>query len=181
MSNFAALLTGAILLLAGAAALTPPARVPPTTQPAEAAAPQVEFAAFPFSVAVPADASTELKACARRLARAMGRESVLELSDNRNPVCCFWIELTNWWPNPGRGGYVIIIQHGGAILYAATIEDANRGVARIERVRRKRGESWTLPIGLMTDYPIWAEGATPIVDKAGGGAKNPSARQGRSE
>ncbi|MCA9254921.1 MAG: hypothetical protein KDA33_04760 [Phycisphaerales bacterium] len=171
----------ATLLVATVVAMTPPARVAPTTRPARPLADEVEFAEVTFSVAVPAEAPTELKACARRLARALGRESVLELSDNRNPVCCFWIELTNWWPNPGVGGYVIIIQHGGAIMYASTIDDANRGVARLERVRQKRGGTWTLPIGLMTDYPIWAEGAVPKFDKALDESRNSSVHQGRSE
>lgn len=157
-------LTGLIVItLAFAPGSVPREKIAQTTsQEVGRSIEKPEYSEWRFPVAIPASASAEQKAAASRLAEMLGFTSTVQVGDNRNPVCCFWIELTNWWPNPGGGGYVIIIQHGGAIMYASTIEDAKRGIERIESVRQKRGERFALPIGVLSSYPVWpANAATP--------------------
>ncbi len=71
-----------------------------------------------------------------------------------NPVCCMWVEVTHWQPNPGRPGYVIIIQGGGAVLMASNIEQLDAAIKRINDVRVVKGEAVFLPLGVLTNYSV---------------------------
>lgn len=170
------ILSLAVVFLVGAFGTGAPAQSPtPTSLPATPSTAPHDMTEFRFPVAIATDASDEMKACAKRLARALGGNGVWEAPDGRNPVCCFWVEQTNWVPSPGRGGYVIIIQGGGAILYAASAADAERGVARIEAERQKRGDLYVLPIGLMTDYPMVSAREKATSDENGSRHETPRA------
>lgn len=74
--------------------------------------------------------------------------------ENGNPVCAFWVEITGGKPNPGDGGYVMIIQRGGAVLRATDVEQLQLAIDRIKEVRQVKKDGVYLPIGLLTNYPV---------------------------
>ena len=71
-----------------------------------------------------------------------------------NPVCCVWLEISGWTPNPGEPGYVIINQGGGSLIRAANEKQLQAAVARFIASIDKTGKEIRVPLGLLTSYPI---------------------------
>src|SRR5665213_312302 len=54
----------------------------------------------PFPIVVVASGASDAhKAAAKKLGDAISVHVISEMP--RNPVCCIWIEVTGWTPNPG--------------------------------------------------------------------------------
>ena len=138
MKSLAALVSGAVFVAAIALAAEPNGET------------EVDFIRpFPI-VAVPVDASDAHKAAAKAVADAIGPGIFSELKTN--PVCCVWLEINGWMPNPGEPGYVIINQAGGSIISASNEEQLRAAVERFKASIRKNGDQVEVPAGLLTSY-----------------------------
>jgi hypothetical protein len=105
---------------------------------------------FPI-VGIPKGASAEQRAAAEKLGREFGiTVSVLDT----NPVCCVWLELRAWRPNPGTDGYVIIHQPGGTLITASSQRQLDAAVERFIKSLRVRDGKREAPVGLMTSYEV---------------------------
>jgi len=105
---------------------------------------------FPI-VGVPKSATAEQRSTAERLGREFGM--VVSTLDT-NPVCCVWLELRHWRPNPGEDGYVIVHQPGGTLITASTQQQLDAAVERFIKSSRKRNGKREAPVGLMTSYEV---------------------------
>jgi len=101
-------------------------------------------------VAVPTGATEAQKAAASDIAAAMGDTGFVET--DVNPVCCVWIEITGWTPNPGGGGYIIVNQPGGSIISASDVDQLRPAVERFKK--SLRAHNGLVPVGLLTNYPL---------------------------
>ncbi len=108
---------------------------------------------FPI-VAVAQDASEVQKASARKIADAVGVRAVSVMK--KNPVCCIWLEVTNWTPNPGEPGYFIINQGGGSLISASDEEQLKKAVEQFKKSIRNGANGTEVPVGIMTSYRIAA-------------------------
>jgi len=99
--------------------------------------------ARPFPVVgIPKGVSAEQRAAAEKLGREFGiTVSVLDT----NPVCCVWLELRAWRPNPGSDGYVIIHQAGGTLITASSQQQLDAAVERFIKSSRMRDGSAKFP------------------------------------
>jgi hypothetical protein len=112
---------------------------------------------FPI-VALAADASDAHKAAAQEIADAVGVSVVIEVE--KNPVCCIWVEVTGWTPNPGVPGYFIINQSGGSIISASDEKQLKTAVEQFKRaVRKRRGRCRS---------PAWHDDELPNRNRPGG-------------
>jgi hypothetical protein len=119
--------------------------------PALTAESKTEYAQpFPI-VGISSGATAKQRAAADRLGREFGiRVSTFEI----NPVCCVWLELRTWKPNPGTDGYVIIHQAGGTLISASSQQQLDAAVERFIKSSRESGGKQEAPVGLMTSYEI---------------------------
>jgi hypothetical protein len=103
----------------------------------------------PWSLPVmfPENASPAHRETATRLSRILGQ--TVASSARTNPVCCFWLELDQWRPNPGEPFYVVTIQRGGAIIRASSVEELNRAVEHVGSVVRLIRQKACLPVGMV--------------------------------
>lgn len=122
---------------------------------AESEAAQTEYTSpFPI-VMMPENAHEAHKQLARELAESLDIKFVQEATTN--PVCCVWVEISRYMPNPGSPGYVIIHQPGGSIISASNFDQLRLAVERIKKsIRRRNGEA-EVPVGLTTSYPVIVE------------------------
>ena len=105
---------------------------------------------FPI-IGIPKGASAEQRAAAEKLGREFG--ITVSMLDT-NPVCCVWLELRAWRPNPGTDGYVIIHQAGGTLINASSQQQLDAAVERFIRASRMRDGKREAPVGLMTSYEV---------------------------
>lgn len=126
-----------------------------TTHAAEPTAkPAAEFVRpFPI-VAVGHGASDAQKGAAKEIADAVGIRGVSMME--KNPVCCIWVEVTGWTPNPGNPGYFIINQGGGSIISASDEEQLKKAVEQFKKSIRKGPDGVEVPAGMITSYRIAA-------------------------
>jgi hypothetical protein len=118
------------------------------TSPAEA----VEYIR-PFPVVMYDSADEQLLApYAQCVAKRIGSEVVQAAP--RNPVCCVWIELSNWVPNPGVSGYIINNQPGGSVIQASNEEQLRLALDRFESSMKTQDGKVKVPAGLMTNYHV---------------------------
>jgi hypothetical protein len=103
-------------------------------------------------VAIPVDATDTHKAAAQELANALGIESIV--TAKRNPVCCVWLEITAWTPNPGTPGYIIINQPGGSLISASDEKQLKIAVQRFKHTIVGIGKEAEVPNGLLTSFPV---------------------------
>lgn len=108
---------------------------------------------FPI-VAHPVGASAAHKAAAQRIANALGVKLILK--QNVNPVCCIWLEVIHWTPNPGHGGYIINNQSGGSLISASDEEQLEAAVDRFIASIRTIDGNPHVPMGILTNYRIAA-------------------------
>ncbi|QDU93637.1 hypothetical protein [Lignipirellula cremea] len=106
---------------------------------------------FPI-VALPLDASEAHLAAAQELADALEIRLVTRAS--KNPVCCIWVEISNWTPNPGAPGYLIVNQPGGSIVIASNEAQLAIAVKRFQSSMGGTGKEARVPPGLLTNFPI---------------------------
>lgn len=106
---------------------------------------------FPI-VGIARGANDAQKAAAKQIADAIGAALVTE--SDRNPVCCVWMEVSGWVPNPGVPGYYIINQGGGSIISATDDDQLAKAVERFKKSLRKAKTGVEVPVGMMTNYPI---------------------------
>ena len=85
----------------------------------------------------------------------VGTVSVME----KNPVCCIWLEVTGWTPNPGEPGYFVINQAGGSIISASDEEQLQKAVERFKKSIRKSADGAEVPLGMMSSYRFVAPSA----------------------
>lgn len=111
---------------------------------------QAKSVVFGMPVAVPPDASNEMKEQAERLSKILGHQENSVIFVKENPTCCFWME--GWSPNPGEDGYVVIIQPGGGRIIASSMAALKRAIDHIERVRSPK--TGAVPIGVLTSYAV---------------------------
>ncbi len=111
-------------------------------------------------VAIAPSATAAQKAAAKEIAEAVGVEGVL-LAE-QNPVCCIWIEVTSWTPNPGDPGYFIINQSGGSIISASNEEQLKKATEQFKKSVREGAQGLEVPVGMMTSYRIVA---APVAGK----------------
>jgi hypothetical protein len=106
-----------------------------------------------FPVVISSKATAADRAQADRLAAIFGL-SQAGIADT-NPVCCFWVEIDGWKPNPGQPGYVVLFQPGGCVLRASNTEQLERAIAAIQSAAKIVDGKRTLPgNGLLTSYPV---------------------------
>ncbi len=107
-----------------------------------------------WPVAYPEGSSELIKAAASKLQELLMSSFPEPMAAKKNPGCCFWIDVTNWKPNPGRDGYVVVIHQGGAQLVATNTEQLDLAVKHIGRVTRVNGGKSYVPEGLLTNYKV---------------------------
>ena len=73
---------------------------------------------------------------------------------DRNPVCCVWLEITGWLPNPGQPGYIIVNQRGGSMIQASDGEQMRLAVERFAATAKRSADHVAVPAGLLTNYEI---------------------------
>jgi hypothetical protein len=93
-----------------------------------------------------------LKPHAERIAKLIGIKGVFPSA--KNPVCCVWVELTNWTPNSGNRGYIINNQPGGSIIQASDDEQLKLAIKRFESSIKTSTDGIQVPVGLMTNYKM---------------------------
>jgi hypothetical protein len=76
---------------------------------------------------------------------------------DRNPVCCLWFQVTNWKPNPGEDGYIIVIQQGGGLVMASDDAQVGEALARLRKLMVIKDGKRYLPVGLFTNYKTPSE------------------------
>ncbi|HET6323559.1 MAG TPA: hypothetical protein VFG04_02570 [Planctomycetaceae bacterium] len=103
-------------------------------------------------VGVPTGASEAHKALAQQVAVLIGHPPIVE--QRTNPVCCIWIEINGFTPNPGKAGYVIVNDAGGSIIAASDLEQLRAAVQRFKKSIRSQDGKPEIPIGLLTNYPV---------------------------
>ena len=96
--------------------------------------------------------ATDLKPLAEDIGKLLG--SPVIQSAKGNPVCCVWLEITNYTPNPGEPGYIIINQGGGSIIQASDVEQMKLAVERFKSTAKKTADGVLVPQGLLTNYKI---------------------------
>ncbi len=106
---------------------------------------------FPM-VRIPRTTDDKLKSLAKQIAVAIGVPPVGRL--DYNPVCCVWIQIVPWVPNPGTGGYLIINQPGGSIIQASDIDQMKQAVERFKSSIRMHDGKAEVPMGMLTNYPV---------------------------
>jgi len=109
---------------------------------------------FPI-VMVPTMAGDEHRQLADVVAELIGVARVQE--STTNPVCCIWLEINHYTPNPGSPGYTIINQPGGSIITASNIAQLRAAVERFKQSARQNNGHVEVPVGLMTSYPVVGE------------------------
>lgn len=114
------------------------------------------FVKWRYPIAVKKSSTPEIQAAASRLSKLF-RSPLGVLKSNQNPICCFWLEVGTWTPNPGEPGYLIMIQPGGALLMATNIQQLNRAVDKLTKIKRVQGENTLLPVGVISSYPVIGE------------------------
>ena len=105
---------------------------------------------FPM-VGIPKNATAQQRAAAEKLARQFG---ITVSALDTNPVCCVWLELSTWRPNPGADGYIIVHQAGGTLITASSQQQLDAAVERFIKSSRERDGKREAPIGLMTSYEV---------------------------
>ncbi|MCE9553055.1 MAG: hypothetical protein K8T91_06710 [Planctomycetes bacterium] len=119
---------------------------------AQPAAKEIDYIR-PFPVVMIADRSNRpLKDAADDVAKAIDVKLVGE--SKTNPVCCVWIEISNWAPNPGQAGYWIVNQPGGSLISASNAEQLKLAVERFKAAIRQRNGHAEVPLGVLTNYPV---------------------------
>jgi len=93
-----------------------------------------------------------LKPYAEQIAKLIGTTAV-QASDH-NPVCCVWLEITRWTPNPGIGGYIINHQPGGSLIQASDEDQLLLAIERFEATATRNGDRLEVPIGILTNYVV---------------------------
>ncbi len=93
-----------------------------------------------------------LKPHVERIAKLIGIKSAFPSA--RNPVCCVWVELTDWRPNPGNHGYIINNQPGGSVIQASNEEQLKLAIKRFESSITSGKDGIQVPVGLMTNYKM---------------------------
>lgn len=96
-----------------------------------------------------------LRPYAERIAKLIGTTAV-QASDH-NPVCCVWIEITGWTPNPGSGGYIINHQPGGSLIQASDEDQLRLAIERFEATATRNGDRLEVPMGILTNYIVSSE------------------------
>ncbi len=103
-------------------------------------------------VGVPTGASKAHRVLAQQVAEATGHGQIIE--QPTNPVCCIWVEINGFNPNPGKAGYVIVNDAGGSIVTASDLEQLRAAVQRFKKSIRSREGKPEIPIGLLTNYSV---------------------------
>jgi hypothetical protein len=141
----------ALFAIVGALGIAAAGAAGPITKPA------TDFVRpFPI-VAIAKTASDAQRAAAKEIADALG-VNVVSVMD-KNPVCCVWLEVSGWTPNPGQAGYFIINQGGGSIISASDDQQLKKAVARFKESVRTGAEGVEVPVGMITSYRIVAASA----------------------
>lgn len=118
----------------------------------EASSPNSPLHFRPYPIVVYDQADTaELQPHAERIAKLI--DGVAQ-PGNQNPVTCIWLELTNWMPEGGIPGYIIINQAGGSVIQASDEQQMELAVERFEAGVEHHDNHVEIPLGLMTNYPI---------------------------
>ena len=106
-----------------------------------------------WPVAIREASSKELTQEAERLKKVLGVGLDI-LYAKQNPVCCIWLEIDNWLPNPGEPGYIIVIQGGGARVLATSPKELKSAIDAIEKNITTRDGKAFLPAGIISSYAI---------------------------
>jgi|GEM_PF-4850330 len=92
----------------------------------------------------------ELRMFAERVSEYLASPAPMSMS--RNPVCCIWLQMTGWSPNPGWDGYIILVQPGGVRIEGSNIQQVELAVERIINELDKTGGE--LSGGIFTNYRV---------------------------
>jgi hypothetical protein len=145
----------ALAVMSGCRQRTSPVTAAPRTESGPAASPATtELGSIRPCSIVMYDSAREkqLEPYAQRIAKLIGATHV-QVSP-RNPVCCVWLELTGWTPNPGKRGYMINNQPGGSIIQASDEEQLKLAVERFESSAKRYADHVEVPTGLLTNYEV---------------------------
>jgi hypothetical protein len=107
----------------------------------------------PFPIVMLSEAKDDdLEGPAKEIARVLGIKAIARAKSN--PVCCVWVEISHWTPNPGAPGFFILNQPGGSIISASDLEQLTAAIARLKASVREHAGRIEVPMGLMTSYPV---------------------------
>lgn len=104
-----------------------------------------------WPVAIPTSSDAGVQKSARMLADSL---KVPYIQIDRNPVCCLWIEVDQWSPNPKEAAYIILLQEGGGSIIASDASQLQMAVARLMQLREGGDDRPLVPHGLITNYSI---------------------------
>lgn len=113
---------------------------------------QASYVRWSYPVALSKEAPEELNKLAVDLGESLGNRVPLRATSNI--VCCFWIELDQWKPNPMEAGYIVTIHPGGAVVRATDLEQMRSAIDAIKRVLKVEHGEVMLPLGVLTNYPV---------------------------
>jgi hypothetical protein len=69
-------------------------------------------------------------------------------------ACFIWWEISNWTPNPGASGYIMVNQSGGSVVSASNQEQFVFAFQRLKQEIQGKGMEAKVPQGLITNFPI---------------------------
>lgn len=111
------------------------------------------YVTWPWPVAIPESSSADVEKIANDLRDDLHLK-VAVLRARKNPVCALWLEITEWKPNPGRDGYIVVLQPAGGVIMASNAAQLELAAQRLTTLARVKGDSVELPVGLLTNYSI---------------------------
>ena len=113
---------------------------------------QPQFIRWSYPVAFHEAAGKEVENIANELSQSLGMASAYK--SKTSPGCCLWLEVEPWSISPAAPGYVIVIQHGGALVSATDVAQLKLAARRLGEIRKTNGDQILLPRGLVTNYPV---------------------------
>jgi hypothetical protein len=116
-----------------------------------------EYVRWPWPIACSEKMPEEVVSRLDTLREIIGVKLRPQSSHKSNPVCCLWVEVGTWNPNPGRAGYVLIIQPGGGILIATNLKQLDIAITRLKEMRKIEDSEVRLPVGLSTNFQVIEE------------------------
>lgn len=122
----------------------------------------VTYQEWRFPIALNKDSTSELKKVADEVSGHLGQKIVLLV--DANPICCLWLELDSWKPQPCQDYYILHFEKGGAYIKATSIEQMKLAVVRLKEIVKRKDGTVSVPIGMVTNLPIIQSESRGVTD-----------------